>query len=287
MRVFINYRREDAGGFAGLIYRSLASVLGDSNLFMDVKSIGAGEDFATVINDKARSSDVMLVLIGQRWLAIQNARGKRRLDGADDFVRREIEVGLERRTQVIPVLLEGAPMPAAESLPLSIRALAGRNAVSIIRWDTDVDRLADSISAMARGWVGGHWEDLGGMVTAAPAVASPSPDRMHCFVRGTDSGVYHLSFSDGSWSAWSSVGGHIEGSPAAASWETDRVDCFVRGMDNHLWQRSREGDRWSPWKDMGGPITAGPAVVSPSPGRLHCFVRGPENDIFHRVFDGQ
>jgi hypothetical protein len=38
-------------------------------------------------------------------------------------------------------------------------------------------------------WLG--WEDLGGILTSAPAVASWAANRLDCFVRGTDNHMWH------------------------------------------------------------------------------------------------
>lgn len=60
-------------------------------------------------------------------------------------MRLEIATALGRGDlPVVPVLVEGAPMPASRDLPPSIRSLAFRHAISLRdeTWDTDVDPLA-------------------------------------------------------------------------------------------------------------------------------------------------
>jgi hypothetical protein len=42
--VFISYRRQDTGSQAGRIYDRLADRFGESNIFMDVDSVGLGLD---------------------------------------------------------------------------------------------------------------------------------------------------------------------------------------------------------------------------------------------------
>ena len=59
-------------------------------------------------------------------------------------MRLEIATALARPdVLVVPVLVEGMSMPAAEELPESIRALSRRHATSLRdeTWDADVDRL--------------------------------------------------------------------------------------------------------------------------------------------------
>jgi hypothetical protein len=89
------------------------------------------------------SCDVLLALIGNEWLTITDAHGRRRLDNSDDFVRLEIEAALSRGVRVIPVLVNEARMPRAEELPDSLAALVRRQALELspARFDFDTSRL--------------------------------------------------------------------------------------------------------------------------------------------------
>ena len=76
-------------------------------------------------------------MIGPRWLEAAAADGSRRLDQVHDYVRQEIAVALKRSdVAVVPVLVEGATMPAGSELPTQISSLAKRNAVELSnkRW---------------------------------------------------------------------------------------------------------------------------------------------------------
>jgi hypothetical protein len=44
----------------------------------------------------------------ENWLSSQDKQGHLRLSNSDDFVRIELEAGLERNIPVIPVLVSGA-----------------------------------------------------------------------------------------------------------------------------------------------------------------------------------
>jgi serine protease AprX len=81
------------------------------------------------------------------------------------------------------------------------------------------------------------WEDLGGIITAGPAVASWAPNRLDCFVKGSDNHVWHKWWDGAVWQGWEDLEGPIDGAPAAVSWGPNRIDCFARGMDNHLWHK--------------------------------------------------
>lgn len=147
LRVFISYRREDTAGYAGRLYDSLSSRLADADVFMDVGGIELGVDFTAAISDAVGSCDVMLALIGTRWVTAATPAGIRRLDDTDDYVVTEISAALERQIRVIPVLIEGARMPEAADLPNRIRDLARRNALNLdtAGWSTDLEVLAAAL----------------------------------------------------------------------------------------------------------------------------------------------
>lgn len=152
--IFLSYRRDDTSGHAGRLRDSLAERFGPGRVFMDLESIGAGEDFAEVIRDAVGSSRVVLVLIGRRWLSAADKNGNRRLDDPRDFVRLEVEAALGRGVRVIPVLVQRAEMPTEDALPEPLAILARRNAIEVSdsRWSFDADRLADAIAeALAQG----------------------------------------------------------------------------------------------------------------------------------------
>ena len=93
-----------------------------------------------------------------------DAEGRRRLDAEGDFVRLEVVKALERPdVTVVPVLVEGAQMPAPEALPAPLAPLTKRNATQLTsqRWRYDVGQIVrlikgEPLSARLRrvpGWV--------------------------------------------------------------------------------------------------------------------------------------
>jgi hypothetical protein len=150
MRIFISYRRADSIGHAGRLYDELQSRFGRDNVFMDLSGIDAGENFPQKIDSAIRTCDALVAVIGDEWLSVVDD-GVRRLDRGDDFVRIEIAAALERGIPVVPVLVEGATMPAAQALPDPLKPLATRNALELsdARWSFDVDRLAAALEKLA------------------------------------------------------------------------------------------------------------------------------------------
>jgi len=142
-RVFMSYRREETAYPAAWLYDRLAKRFGGDQVFKDVDSIELGDDFVEAITRAVDSCDVLLALIGDRWLTIADAEGKRRIYDAEDFVRLEIEVALTRNVRIIPILVDGARMPRANNLPTSIAKLAHRQALelSASRFEFDLSRL--------------------------------------------------------------------------------------------------------------------------------------------------
>ncbi|HEX4749118.1 MAG TPA: toll/interleukin-1 receptor domain-containing protein [Bryobacteraceae bacterium] len=151
--VFISYRREDSSGYAGRLFDILSSHFGRQNTFMDLDTIQGGDDFPAVIEEKIRVSDVLVAVIGTKWVTVTEENGTRRLDNPHDFVRLEIGKALERGIRVIPLLVGGAAMPHAEDLPIEIRPLCEREAVEIgdAHFHSDTDQLVDLLHKTLHG----------------------------------------------------------------------------------------------------------------------------------------
>jgi hypothetical protein len=160
--LFLSYRRADTGGYAGRLADALEARFGEGSVFHDVETILPGTDFAASIEAAIASASVVLVLIGDDWLDARDAAGHRLLDRQDDFVRLEAASALASGKAVLPLLVEGARMPAAADLPPDLQRLARQQALELSdsRWVHDVDRLVDAI------------RQCGG-VTAGPARMSP------------------------------------------------------------------------------------------------------------------
>jgi hypothetical protein len=153
--IFISYRRDDAAGHAGRLFDGLKEHFGADHVFMDVSDLRPGQDFMVELERALGGCDYLLAVIGPRWLDAVDAKGRRRLDDPDDFVRREVSTALASRTTVvIPVLVHGARMPPAESLPEALKALARRQAIELTdqRWESDVRELIGCLAEDAPAW---------------------------------------------------------------------------------------------------------------------------------------
>jgi hypothetical protein len=144
--VFISYRRLEASYSAGWLHDYFSSRLGHDRVFLDIDAIRPGVEFWSVIRAAIADAKVMLVLIGPRWATYPD--GTSRLADPADPVRIEVEAAFARDLLVIPLLLDGASLPAPTQLPPSLARLRGLNAVSIDR-DMFRERLDDLLRVIA------------------------------------------------------------------------------------------------------------------------------------------
>lgn len=146
--VFISYRRDDAAGYAGRLHDFLVNWTVRWHVFVDVDSISLGLDFDQVITRAIQESDVIIALIGPRWLGASPSR----MHDPTDFVRREISAGLSADIPVVPVLIHGGTLPPASALPADLVPLLRRQAIELRdeTWRTDADRLARGLLKLAR-----------------------------------------------------------------------------------------------------------------------------------------
>jgi hypothetical protein len=148
--IFISYRRDDSAGYAGRLYDRLIPHFGANRVFMDVEGIELGTDFVTAIEEAVGSCRVLIVIIGDEWLKIADAAGRRRLEDPHDFIRLETVTALQRGIRVVPVLVGGALMPRADELPDDLKPLARRQAIEIShkQWEATTAELIRALEAI-------------------------------------------------------------------------------------------------------------------------------------------
>lgn len=149
-RIFVSYRRADTQQAAGRLADDLGHHFGVDKVFRDVENIGLGLDFSEALNRELETCGVMLTLIGSKWLAVTDEAGARRLDNPDDWIRQEIATALRRNIRVVPVLIDGATLPAANALPDELRALVRRQGLELAdaRWRGDLARLIETLERL-------------------------------------------------------------------------------------------------------------------------------------------
>jgi len=136
---------------SGRIFDRLAAHYGKHSVFMDVDNIPIGTDFRVHIDETLRRSDVVLAVIGAKWMGAQDG-GEPRIRDESDPVRVEIETALAQGAPIIPVLVDGARMPDAAALPQSFGAFAFLNAAEVAtgrEFDGQIGRLIAAIDRAA------------------------------------------------------------------------------------------------------------------------------------------
>ena len=136
------------------------------------------------------------------------------------------------------------------------------------------------------------FENLGGVITSAPAACSQASGLLDVFARGTNGALLHKSWDGTSWSEWEDLGGEMKlgSDPAAASSGPGRLDVLIRGTDDALWHKWWNGAIWSDWEALGGILASSPAATYQEDwsGRhwLDVYVLGPDDLLQHRILDG-
>jgi hypothetical protein len=96
--VFISYRREDSADVTGRINERLTQRYGHNVVFQDIDNIPLGVDFRQHLDRALSRCNVLLAVIGDRWIEEENAVGQRRIDDPRDHLRLELETALPRYT---------------------------------------------------------------------------------------------------------------------------------------------------------------------------------------------
>jgi hypothetical protein len=147
-RIFISYRRSDTQMAAGRLHDALVARYGPASVFRDKEAIRPGYDWVEEIQNALAGEVVVLALLGPSWADARDAEGRRRLDDPQDSNRLELEIALQKKVPLVPVLVESANIP--EELPPSLQALTRRHAVRLRDddWEADFARLADALETL-------------------------------------------------------------------------------------------------------------------------------------------
>ncbi|MBV9999184.1 MAG: toll/interleukin-1 receptor domain-containing protein [Verrucomicrobia bacterium] len=143
LRVFISYRRDDAPQQAQLLWKYFAVRYRNKNVFFDREGISAGAEFSDEINRKIRECDVLVAVIGPRWIELIKDYAIEQ----NDYVRNEIALALAQKKLVVPVCIGGAQTPDVKQMHWQVRPMMTRNAEVLpdpFR-DAEVRRLLSSI----------------------------------------------------------------------------------------------------------------------------------------------
>ena len=141
-KIFLNFRTGDQDMAASFLHRYLSRWFGRDSVFFSSHSIPAGAPFAYELERQAGNCQVMLALIGPRWLTMPGPDGRALLADPDDWVRREIATALAAGRRVVPVLVANAPRLTPDGLPADLAPLARAEYRYLRRRDLDGDLRA-------------------------------------------------------------------------------------------------------------------------------------------------
>jgi hypothetical protein len=122
-KIFISYRRADTEWAARHLFDRLEDHFEKGSVFMDVDNTPVGVDYRDHIRKMLKNCDLLVAVVGPNWQWRSEA-GPARIADETDWVRIEIEVALERKIPIIPVLISPAAPLKPNELPASVQALA-------------------------------------------------------------------------------------------------------------------------------------------------------------------
>jgi hypothetical protein len=137
--VFISYRRSDTEQIVPRIVERLEARFGKGSTFLDVDRVRGASDFRKAISDHLKKSDLVIVVIGDRWVL-------------SDWILYEIETALAMSIPILPILISGAKMPNPDELPDEIKSFAYRQAerLDVARdFDHTMQRITDTVANVA------------------------------------------------------------------------------------------------------------------------------------------
>ena len=141
--IFLSYRRADCPDTVKLLYERLKARLPRWRIFYDHSSIEPGEAFPERLRKEIIAADVVLAVIGPRWLPLLRERANNFVD----HVREEIRLAVESEQTLIPVAVMNAAIPSEADLAdfPDVQLLARRNGWPVRPepdFDNDLERLA-------------------------------------------------------------------------------------------------------------------------------------------------
>jgi class 3 adenylate cyclase len=134
----------DTQQITGRIFDRLTLHYGRGSVFRDIDSIRPGIDFRDQILAAVAETDLLLAVIGPKWLG----RKASRINDEADMVRAELQTALGTCIPIIPVLIDGTKMPAAHQLPENLKAFVFRQAMTVhsgVDFDLHMERLLREI----------------------------------------------------------------------------------------------------------------------------------------------
>ncbi|NWF70855.1 MAG: DUF4013 domain-containing protein [Chloroflexi bacterium] len=238
-RILMLYRKNDAKSIAGRLGDFLVTRFGERNVLLGAeKLIGVGEDFQDALERGTRGVDAILVLIGKAW-----TEGGW-LSSAEDYDSIVLNTALSEKLRVVPVLVEGAPMPTAADLPEALLGLTRRMSMNLYE-DTfreDAEKLVNAVQAsIAPGKAVDVRKPKEPSSSGVPMMAGIDSDNNPLFMRAMTN-----PFKDSEWISKIAVAALLSLIPIVGT-------VIVSGYGVRYARGLLQGDSTLPkWDDIGG-----------------------------------
>ena len=121
-----------------------------------------------------------------------------------------------------------------------------------------------------------NWTNLGGVLSAGPAVAAPG-GRVTFYVTGSNGTVYVRDTSTG----YVAMSYQCQGHPAVAIQGSDQYFA-CDGMDGSLWYAVNTGVGWPAATSAGGAVMGGPGIAADASDAT-IYVEGTNGGVYHIV----
>lgn len=182
-RLFVSYRSADGKKDADRLAADLGRMFGDEQVFFDKHDLQGGASWRESIARTIGGRPVVLLVVTPGLFAARDAAGQRCIERESDPVRGELLAAQGAGALLVPLLTEGAVMPAVAELPPELRFVAEAHALRLRTddWAHDFQRLLADLGAQgvvpARGTaaprraVGRRHAVAGGALAVALAMA--------------------------------------------------------------------------------------------------------------------
>jgi hypothetical protein len=147
-KIFINYRRMDNPDFVERIRDWFLMRYGRDSVFMDFDTIPPFTRFADFIRSKVKECDVLVAVIGPRWLELMRERGGQQDE--EDYVQTEIKLALEEGKLIAPICIKGVSVPRAQDLPPELRPMLAYNVAHLNSGRSFLDNIELIMDAVER-----------------------------------------------------------------------------------------------------------------------------------------
>lgn len=167
--IFINYRTGDGEQLAALLDQDLSRRFGSEKVFRAGKTIRPGQNFRSILSAASAMTQVLLVIIGPRWLD-HDKQGGNPLENMDNWTRKEILNAIEYGATVVPILCGRTTARLSRAdLPVELAAVADFQSIVFDTGNADAD-----LQKIAR-----HLAELMPGLTDKTKTESPSDEPGH------------------------------------------------------------------------------------------------------------